>query len=98
MNHSKFEFRNKYLRYSINKVVQAFQPAPRNLPCCRPSSAQEGRALARDGSPTPAPGCCDRTGWKPSVECCVSQTCIFNTTRSNDDFWVGLQTTPVPLC
>ena len=98
MNHSKFEFRNKDLRSRTNKVRQAFQPAPRNLPCWLPSSAEEGRALARDGSPTPAPGWCDWTGWKPSVECCVSQTCIFNTTRSNDDFSVGLQTTPVPLC
>ena len=44
MNHSKFEFRNKDLRSRTNKVGQAFQPAPRNLPCWLPSSAEEAGA------------------------------------------------------
>ncbi|MCI0420296.1 MAG: CRTAC1 family protein, partial [Acidobacteria bacterium] len=57
-----------------------------------PSSAEEGRALAQ-----PAPGWCDRSLRKPPIECFVSQTCIFDTKHSNDEFRVTLQTTPVPL-
>lgn len=46
----------------------------------------------------PAPGWCERPFRKPSIQRFVSQTCIFATKRTNDDFWVTLQTTPVPLC
>jgi hypothetical protein len=52
---------------------------------------------ARDGGPTPAPGWCDRPSRIPAIEGLLSQTCIFDTKRTNDDFQVALQTTPVPL-
>ncbi|MCI0419990.1 MAG: hypothetical protein L0387_21650, partial [Acidobacteria bacterium] len=55
-------------------------------------SAEEGRALAQ-----PAPGWCDRSLRKPPIERFVSQTCSFDAKRSNDEFRVTLQTTPVPL-
>ena len=45
----------------------------------------------------PAPGWCERSLRAPSIECFVSETCIFATKRTNDDSWVTLQTTPVPL-
>ena len=45
----------------------------------------------------PAPGWCERPLRKPSIQRFVSQTCIFDTKRTNDVFWVNLQTTPVPL-
>ncbi|MCI0421995.1 MAG: hypothetical protein L0312_22665, partial [Acidobacteria bacterium] len=44
-----------------------------------------------------APGWCDRSLRKPPIERFASQTGIFDTKRSIDDFRVTLQTTPVPL-
>ncbi len=62
------------------------------------SSAEEGRALAQGRrSRSQRRGWCDRSLRKPPIECFVSQTCIFDTKRSNDEFRVTLQTTPVPL-
>jgi hypothetical protein len=54
--------------------------------------AEEGRALAH-----PVPGWCDQRLRKPPSEGFVSQTCIIDTKRTNDDFRVTIQTTPVPL-
>ena len=46
----------------------------------------------------PSPGWSERPFRKPSFQRFVSQSCIFATKRTNGDFWVKLQTTPVPLC
>ena len=52
--------------------------------------------MARDGGPTPALGWCDPVLRKHPIERFVSRTRIFDTKRSNDDFRVTFQTTPVP--
>ena len=58
-----------------------------------PSSAEEGRALAQ-----PVPGWWSNQSLrKPPIEGFVSQTCIIDTKRTNDDFRFTHQTTPVPL-
>jgi len=45
----------------------------------------------------PAPGWCDPSLRKHPIEYFVSQTRIFDTKRSNNDFRGTFQTTPVPL-
>ena len=46
----------------------------------------------------PVPGWCNQPLRKPPIEGFVSQTCIIDTKRTNEDFRVMFQTTPVPLC
>jgi hypothetical protein len=60
-----------------------------------PSSTEEGRALARDGGPTPVPGWCDPRLRKAPNTCFVS-TILKLTKRLNDASWHFPQTTPVP--
>ncbi|MCI0424174.1 MAG: hypothetical protein L0312_34025, partial [Acidobacteria bacterium] len=63
-----------------------------------PSSAEEGRALAQGRrSRSQLRGGATGLLRKPPIERFVSQTCMFDTNRSNDDFRVTLQTTPVPV-
>ena len=71
MNLSRSAFRN--LRFRTNNRGQAFQPADGDCTSSLPSSAEEGRAQARDDSPTLAPGWCDRSWWTPPVVGTVTQ-------------------------
>ena len=68
MNPFESELRSKGLYFCTNDVEQAVQPADGDCTSSRPSSAEEGLALARDDSPTPAPGWYGRTWWNPPIE------------------------------
>jgi len=68
MNLFEPELRINDPQSSAKSVGQSFQPAGGNYTSSLPSSAEEGRAQARDDSPTPAPGWCGRTWWNPPIE------------------------------
>jgi len=59
MNLFEPELRINDPQSSAKSVGQSFQPAGGNYTSSLPSSAEEGRAQARDDSPTPAPGWCE---------------------------------------
>jgi membrane fusion protein, multidrug efflux system len=74
MNPSEYELRNKGLRSRSRNVGQASQPVGGDCTSSLPSSVEEARAQAQDGSPSPAPGWWDRSLQKPPIDDSRSDT------------------------